>query len=209
MIRIKCALFLVKLAFFFFIEHSTIMTSCKLDNYKTSGGTEKKYKLICIYKERMTEKAHHKKSLSSTSCFSHHSKSWRLMVLPVNWELSDPLSSSANTVGSCRMCTGRSTVSWVWEHEVCELNWKAKSPSAAGSSCSSWICTNCAPVTGSRMGSSAFPAAASSPKWALELVGRAELVLFDTLIFLWGVSEAHVDKFEPFCFLLLASWMAL
>lgn len=44
-------------------------------------------------------------------CFHHHSKSCKLMVLPVNWELSDPFSSSAMTVGSCRMFTGRSTVS--------------------------------------------------------------------------------------------------
>lgn len=39
-----------------------------------------------------------------------HSKSCRLIVLPVNWELSDPLSSSVMAEGSCKMLTGRSTV---------------------------------------------------------------------------------------------------
>lgn len=36
---------------------------------------------------------------------------------------------------TCKMLTGRSTVSWEWELEGWELNWKARSPSLAGSSC--------------------------------------------------------------------------
>lgn len=39
-----------------------------------------------------------------------YSKSCRFIVLPVNWELLEP-SSSADGLGSCRMLTGRSTVS--------------------------------------------------------------------------------------------------
>lgn len=47
------------------------------------------------------------KSLADVSGVRRYSRSWRLMVLPVNWELSEPLSSSVITEGSCMGKTTR------------------------------------------------------------------------------------------------------
>lgn len=42
-----------------------------------------------------------------------HSRSWRLIVLPVNWESSDPLFSSVLTVVSCEKKRGKCWLVWI------------------------------------------------------------------------------------------------
>lgn len=87
---------------------------------------------------------------------------------------------------TCKMLTGRSAVSCEWELEVWELSWKARSPSAAGSSCHTaqrqdppTPVSPVSPVTpaaagSARTGPQSGGRAGSGPRWLLQTPPRSE-----------------------------------
>lgn len=77
--------------------------------------------------------------------------------------------------------------------------------------CSSWICTYCTPVTGSRIVRPAVVVdVVPSPNRALpETNVPAALGLFTPLVFRWVTPAVDGLAAGPFCFFCFASWMAL
>lgn len=135
-----------------------------------------------------------------------HWRSCRFIVLPVNWELVGTVASSVVAGGSWRMCTGRSTVNWECEEDASEPSGNGKSPFLGWSSCNNCILT---PWDVDSWSFTTRPSLGRTlaKNW-LPFPGEGVPTELMPLFFcVWSEEPGLLS--HPFCFLFLASWMAL